>query len=205
MGLAEILARKKAEAEKAAMKDVTEAVVKEEVKPVPQKQEPVQEAQKQEEKPLTFAEKMALKKKQQEAPAVEEKKEVLSTALVQAAKAETANQEIAKAEEAEANEGNAEIRNAYAEIAAKIDELAELSSTELPGAMSALKKSLMQNPAACELMLDEDLGKMVTALRRIVGEEIVAKKAEKSLGKKPKANSLANMSVDDLLAAAADL
>ena len=71
--------------------------------------------------------------------------------------------------------------------------------------MSALKKSLMQNPAACELMLDEDLGKMVTALRRIVGEEIVAKKAEKSLGKKPKANSLANMSVDDLLAAAADL
>lgn len=202
MGLAEILARKKAEAEKAAMKDVTEAVVKEEV---PQKQE----AQKQEEKPLTFAEKMALKKKQQEAPtpapAVEEKKEVLSTALVQAAKAETANQEIAKAEEAEATEGNAEIRNAYAEIAAKIDELAELSTTELTGAMSALKKSLMQNPAACELMLDEDLGKMVTALRRIVGEEIVAKKAEKSLGKKPKANSLANMSVDDLLAAAADL
>lgn len=156
------------------------------------------------EKPLSFAEKLALKKKQEaEAAAakpVAEKQAIPLQALSNAAATHSAvATQIAAASEAE------NLRASYSEIAAKIDALEDMApGNDLKSAMADLKKSLMQNPSACELMLDQDIGKMVIALRRLVGEEMVVAKESKST-KKPKASSLSKLSAEEVLAGLDDL
>lgn len=205
MGLAEILAAKKAAA--LAANSVATEQKPEEQKPVlngTPPATPIVEAAPS--KPLSFAEKMALKKKSELAeskPATAEqpKASVPLQTIAQAAASITSDDT-----ESEGDDSNI-IRNQYAEIAAKIDELVGMSpSNELTSGMASLKRSLMANPAACELMLDEDIGKMVTILRRIVGEEITAVKEGKAKpGRKPKAIELKDMSADDIMAALDDL
>lgn len=72
---------------------------------------------------------------------------------------------------------------AYADILPRINELASLDSEKLEGAMKDLKGALLQNPSAAELMLPEDIGAMVSALRKLTGQTIVeAAKTKKSGG-----------------------
>jgi hypothetical protein len=78
------------------------------------------------------------------------------------------------------------IAQAYVDIKTRIDALNEKSDMEIEGAMSELKKALMANPAACSLMEDTDIGKMVIALRRITGEAIAEAAKEKTPGRKKK-------------------
>lgn len=62
--------------------------------------------------------------------------------------------------------------------------IAQLSVTEegesLVSAMDHLKKALLANPAACASFLPEDIGAMVSALRKITGKDI----ADQMAGKK---------------------
>jgi len=60
------------------------------------------------------------------------------------------------------------------EISTRIHQLESLSTENLKGEMQDLKRILMENPAACMLMHDEDIGIMVSALRKITGQAIQA-------------------------------
>lgn len=200
MSLADILAKKKALS--AGVQVVEQAVEKgtqPSVAPAPAPA-PVAQAAPAPQKELTFAEKMALKKAQAAQPAVVAPvaaPATTNTPLVVA----TQKLQAAAPQQEDTAEGT-EVRQAYAEIASKIDELASFSTEELSGAMSSLKKALMQNPAACELMLDEDIGKMVVALRRVTNTTIAEAKAGKTpAAKKPKAIDVKNLSADEMLQA----
>lgn len=69
------------------------------------------------------------------------------------------------------------------ELQQKISLLATFDGASLKGEMQALKKALLENPAACSLLLDEDIGKAVEALRRMVGVAVASASAAKE--KKP--------------------
>lgn len=61
----------------------------------------------------------------------------------------------------------------YADIKGRIEALAALDVDNLKDAMKDLKAALRDNPAACALMLPEEIGEMVSALRRLTQEDIV--------------------------------
>ena len=223
MSLADIIARKKAEAAglKTLVTDNSQATDVEakasvpapitEVKTLPplQKQE---EAPVQVEKPLTFAEKMALKKaatigssttgsaaEKPEAPNVEAPSVLSQTKPEGAVQSSgtvappTAASAIIPAKEdtgIEADEPpSEELAQAYADISHKIEILEALEDTDLESAMKDLKKALMANPNAVSLMHDTDYGKMVIALRRITKEaQIEAIKEKKPGAKKAQRN-----------------
>lgn len=85
------------------------------------------------------------------------------------------------------------------DILPRIRELQELSGEDLTNAMKNLKAALMQNPAAVEVLLPEDIGEMVTALRRMTGQTIAVATEKKEKGvKKEKARVL---TADELAAA----
>lgn len=135
-----------------------------------------------EKKPLTFAEKMALKRAQQAAAPAPAPTVVSPISLPELS--ETSEEE--KKEEAEdyidpANlPSDPVVANAFIDIVRKARKLRTLMGDALENGMKDLKKALKENPAACELMLDEDLGRMVVALRRMKGEQL----AEATSGKK---------------------
>jgi len=54
------------------------------------------------------------------------------------------------------------------EIQARINQLEELSETDLKTEMDDLKMVLLQNPVACTLLLPEDIGKAVAAIKRLI-------------------------------------
>ena len=54
------------------------------------------------------------------------------------------------------------------EIQARINQLEELSETDLKSEMDDLKMVLLQNPVACILLLPEDIGKAVAAIKRLI-------------------------------------
>lgn len=66
------------------------------------------------------------------------------------------------------------LAQAASNIQQRIKELNDLADEDLKGAMDDLKRALMENPAACSLMLPEDIGQMVSALRKITGQAVVA-------------------------------
>lgn len=86
------------------------------------------------------------------------------------------------------------------------EKIALLSTTEdgtpLDNAMRDLKIALKQNPAACSLMLDEDIGACVTALRRMTNRNIMADLTDDKKPRKPKIELtkeiLDNLTMDDL-------
>lgn len=181
MGIKEILAAKAAAAAAAAS-----------AAPVEKKEEPVVSVvnamvepaapKAEEKKPLTFAEKMALKRAQQAAAPTPAPTVVSPISLPELSEKE----EEEKKEEAEdyidpANlPSDPAVANAFIDIVRKARRLRTLMGDALENGMKDLKKALKENPAACELMLDEDLGRMVVALRRMKGEQL----AEATSGKK---------------------
>jgi len=67
-----------------------------------------------------------------------------------------------------------------ADISARIQALELMSGENLKGEMTALKKALLDNPAACLLLKDEDIGSLVSSLRRITGVALSAASAKKT-------------------------
>jgi hypothetical protein len=136
------------------------------------------------EKKLTFAEKMALKRGE------------LKTAQVVGAAKEIPKAVIDPAMIPE----NPEDAQAYVDVKNKIEALTALLGDDLKTAMQDLQAALKKNAAACELMLDEDLGKMVIALRRMKNEDVVSATKPKKAGAKPKAKDVA-LTAEELEAA----
>lgn len=60
------------------------------------------------------------------------------------------------------------------EIQLRIKALNDMSEADLRNEMRELKEVLIANPAACALLLDEDIGTMVTALRKITAKAMTA-------------------------------
>ena len=73
-----------------------------------------------------------------------------------------------------------------ADISAKIEALNTLSGENLKGEMQALRRTLLANPAACLLLKDEDIGELVTSLRRMTGIALSAASASKAEKRAPK-------------------
>ena len=182
MGLAEILAAKKAAASKEAPITKEEIVPPTEEKSLPSPIAAMEETAAQvPPKPLSFAEKMALKKKE------EEKKEAPSEPVSPAPSLAAPPVPIpAKVDTgtivAQADAVDADAAQAYANIKEKLDTLSEMSGTDLESAMKDLKRALMQNPAAVSLMEDTDIGKLVIALRKITGEALIDAAKDKKAG-----------------------
>lgn len=134
-------------------------------------------------KVLTFSEKMALKNAsakivaeataQPTLPAAFQKK--LQDKIV-AVLADAAEQEDMQREEYAA--ATEETRKSYKDIRGLVNALSDTDDTDLAIAMSDLRKSLIQNPSACMLMLDEEIGAMTIALRRLTQEALVANTKE---------------------------
>jgi hypothetical protein len=79
----------------------------------------------------------------------------------------------------------------YQDIKPRIDNLISLSDDDLKGAMKTLKEAIMQNPSAASLLLDNEIGEMVKAIRRMTGEALVEAKKDKK-EKKSKAIDLSD-------------
>lgn len=116
-------------------------------------------------KPLTLAERLALKKKDIQQAQV--------AAPPPAPKAAEIDPSMIPEDPVDAQ--------AYVDIKNKIEALDAYNDDDLRSAMSELKAALKKNPNAALLMLDADVGKMVTALRRMTHVAQV----EATQGKKP--------------------
>lgn len=98
------------------------------------------------------------------------------------------------------NDSNEQI---YSEISSRIKQLEELSGDDLKNEMIELKKALMENPQACMLLLPDEIGAMVSSLRKITGVAIATASAKTSKKKEPKA-STKRMTPEELAAALDD-
>lgn len=82
------------------------------------------------------------------------------------------------------------------------DLIGKLSLTEdgtpLEKAMSELKVALKQNPAACSLMLDEDIGKCVTQLMRMTNKGILDELTNKKIKDPTKKIQVTQEQIDNL-------
>jgi hypothetical protein len=65
------------------------------------------------------------------------------------------------------------------EMREKIKLLCNFDGDSLQGEMVDLKKSLLENPAACSLLLPEEIGELVTTIRRMTGVAIAEANAPK--------------------------
>lgn len=75
---------------------------------------------------------------------------------------------------------------AASEIITKIRDLVNIPDEDLESEMKNLKKALLENPDAVALMLPEDIGATVAALRRVTGESIEKATKEKAAGTRSK-------------------
>lgn len=146
-------------------------------------------------KPLTFAEKLALKRAEVLAPVqAAPVQAVLPQAVQEKVKASILSvlKDAIEADDLQREEYTAapeEVKQGYRDIKGRVLALGATDDDDLATAMTELKKALLQNPNACLLMLDEDIGKMTLALRRLTQEALVEgtkAKAEKKPGAKKK-------------------
>lgn len=86
----------------------------------------------------------------------------------------------------------------YSDIKPRLHALEEMTEADLPNEMQNLKKALMQNPDACSLMLPEEVGMLVAALRRITGQALASAKAAKTKTAKPKAASMKSLTAEEI-------
>lgn len=97
-----------------------------------------------------------------------------------------------------------ELQQTSSEISQKIKSLCDFDGESLKYEMQDLKKSLLENPAACSLLMDEDIGLAVAALRRMTGTAIAIASQPKE--KKPKEKkSSTKLTPAELAAALADV
>lgn len=215
MGIAEILAKRKAEAAAKEASTVSAPAPEPASEPAPvAAPAPKVEEPPKEDKPLSFAERIALKKAQAamapapaEAPVKEESPiAALASTPPAAANLSFADKIRAQKEAVAAAQksapvprpeidpsripANPEEAQNFVDIVNKINELQNLMEDDLQGGMSALKDALKKNPAAADLLLDEEVGAMVIALRRMRGIVVAEASKEKTKGRKPKAKEV---------------
>ena len=65
----------------------------------------------------------------------------------------------------------------YSEISQRIKTLEAMSGDDLKNEMVDLKKALLENPQACMLLLPEEIGSLVSSLRKITGIAIATASA----------------------------
>ena len=75
----------------------------------------------------------------------------------------------------------------YSEISQRIKTLEAMSGDDLKNEMMNLKKALLENPQACMLLLPDEIGSMVSALRKVTGIAIATASAKTNKKKEPKA------------------
>lgn len=85
------------------------------------------------------------------------------------------------------------------EIKSRIDRLASLSGLDLKLAMDGLKSLILANPSACTQLLPEDVGDMVSALRKMTSNEKAAVMAAPKRASKAAPSILAPDDLDALL------
>ncbi len=90
------------------------------------------------------------------------------------------------------------------EISLRIQQLESFSTEDLKPAMQELKKALLENPAACLLLKEEDIGLLVTHLRKITGVAI-ASASSKTKTPKEKKETTKKLSAEELAAALDDI
>lgn len=86
----------------------------------------------------------------------------------------------------ETNTENIELTQKASEIQARIRSLCNFDGDNLENEMSALKLALLENPAACQLLMPEDIGMMVSNLQRIVSISAIMAAEDKKKPKKEK-------------------
>lgn len=87
------------------------------------------------------------------------------------------------------------------DLSQRIEALKDLAGEDLAGAMKDLQTALIQNPSAVALMLPEDIGEMVIALRRLTGLAIAMaseKKTKSGAKKKNLTEEEMNAAFDEL-------
>ena len=164
---------------------------------------------------LTFSEKMALRKAASEVVADVSAALQTTTDLPPAFQTKVADKIVAVLKDAreqedmqreEYQQATEETRKSYKDIRNLVDSLRGTDDDSLADAMSDLKKSLIQNPSACMLMLDEEIGSMTIALRRLTQEALVAsiKEPKEKKAAKDKVNKL-NLTPEQMQAALDEL
>lgn len=83
------------------------------------------------------------------------------------------------------------------EISLRIASLENLLGDELKYEMQSLKKSLIENPSACLLLQPEDVGLLVSNLRKITGQAMASASKEKAT--KAKSKKLTAQELNDAL------
>ncbi len=151
-------------------------------------------------KPMTFAERMAAAKAAATpttAPAIVEDptptdlpKVVISSDVIK-----LSNQVALASKASEAIEEGSSTE----EIKSRIDRLASLSELDLKLAMDGLKSLILANPSACTQLLPEDVGAMVSALRKMTSNEKAAVMAAPKRASKAAPAILAPDDLDALL------
>lgn len=176
--LKEILAAKKAAAQQAEEQSKPEQLAASVSSIVATEPEPVAEQPEQPQKPLTFAEKLALKKQ--------------GIQIAQTAPPPAPPKAVEVHIDPDSIPSDPVEAQAYVDIKTRIANLEAVFDDDLRNAMRELKEALKKNPAASEILLDSDVGKMVTALRRMTHVEIVAAKTPGKPGRKssPKAKDV---------------
>lgn len=202
MGLKELLAAKRAAA--AAAEAPAPAKTEVVTPPAPVKAEPAPEPALQ--KPMSFAEKMALKKKQAEAAVSALAALDIEDTIVQEAPTVTLSpDQLSVIQEEE----DSELAQAYSDLALTINKLKYTDDgDDLTNAMTELKKALKKNPSASMLLLDTDIGQMTLALRRYTGLAISDAKESKEKakpGRKPAKASNVPLTPEQIAAALDDM
>lgn len=76
------------------------------------------------------------------------------------------------------------------ELSQRIALLCDIDGVDLKTEMQSLKAAILENPQATSLLLDEDVGKLVSALRKITGVAISQASTPKARTAKPKPKAL---------------
>lgn len=151
-------------------------------------------------KPMTFAERMAAAKAAATEPTTEVE-DPTPTALPKV----VISSDVIKLSNQVALAGKAsetiEEGSSTEEIKSRIDRLASLSGLDLKLAMDGLKALILANPSACTQLLPEDVGDMVSALRKMTSNEKAAVMAapKRASSKKAAPSILAPDDLDALL------
>lgn len=88
------------------------------------------------------------------------------------------------------------------ELRIRIQNLFPVNGLELSREMDSLKTALLENPAACTLLTDEDIGACVSHLRRITGMALASASSKE---KKPRAAKKVALTKEEMDAALDDM
>ena len=152
-------------------------------------------------KPMTFAERMAAAKAAAPAPTtappvVEDPTPTALPKVVISSDVIKLSNQVALASKASET---IEEGSSTEEIKSRIDRLASLSGLDLKLAMDGLKSLILANPSACTQLLPEDVGDMVSALRKMTSNEKATVMAAPKRASKAAPSILAPDDLDALL------